>query len=191
MVLVPVAYRLGFVALDETLQAIFPDGLQHPEARLTRFRLNLPQQALVDERHERVEHVQAQLTVRVADGHCAFDRAATDEDREPPEESLLCRIEKVVAPVDRPAQRALSLRHVTSSAREKAQALLEARQDRLRREDLGPSGGQLDRQWQAVQPRADRSHRRSVLAGEPEVGPCRAGALDEQGDRVVPGKRLQ
>ena len=86
MVLVPVPYRLGFVALGETLEAVFPDRLEHPEARLAIARLDLPQQALVDERDERVEHVEAQLTVRVADGHCALDRAATDEDREPPEE---------------------------------------------------------------------------------------------------------
>ena len=51
-------------------------------------------------------------------------------------------------------------------------------------QDLGPGGGQLDGQRQAVQPGADPRHRLGVLLGQLEAGPHRLGPLDEQPDRV-------
>jgi hypothetical protein len=48
---------------------------------------------------------------------------------------LLRRIEQVVAPSDRPAQRLLSLWEVSATAGEEREPAVEARQDRFRREE--------------------------------------------------------
>ena len=118
VVLVSASDRLGVRALGQTLEAVLADRLQHLEARLAVERSNLPQEALVDERSQRVEHVDAQLAVRIADGDGAVDRAAADEDGEPAEERAFRRVEQVMAPGDRPAKRALSLGNVAGSARQ-------------------------------------------------------------------------
>jgi hypothetical protein len=58
-----------------------------------------------------------------------------------------------------------------------------------RRQDVGrfphaqPGRRQLDRQWQAVQPPAQRGERGRVVGGEREPGPDRAGPFDQQRHR--------
>ncbi len=67
-------------------------------------------------------------------------------------QALLCRIEQVVAPLDRGAQRALPLGQVAGAAGEQVEALAEPRQDRLRRQELHARSRELERERQPVEP---------------------------------------
>ena len=96
-------------ALGETLEAVLANGFKHPETRLARDPVDLLHQALVDERKKRVRQFNLERAIRVADGARPLDRPAANENRQPPQQRLLGRIEQVIAPVDRAPKRALSL----------------------------------------------------------------------------------
>ena len=114
----------------------------------SRSALRVAQQALVDERLQRVE-------VGAADLLRGLQRAAAAEDRKPGEELLLPFVEQLVAPLDRAAERALALGQVSRAAGEEPQPLLEPLEDLRRRERLHARGGQLERERQVVEPPAD------------------------------------
>src|SRR5207248_1993358 len=80
---------------------------------------------------------------------------AAGEDREACEQALPVRIEEVVAPLDRGAERLLALGRFARSAGEQRQPLLEPRQQLIRRQDADAGGGKLDRERQSVEPAAD------------------------------------
>ena len=65
--------------------------------------------------------------------------------------------------------------------------MLEALEDRVRREQLDPGGGELDRERHAVEPGGDPGDGRGVLVRDPEVRPDGDGAGDEQADRLELG----
>ena len=113
----------------------------------------------------------------------------TDEQLEQP---LLARLQQLVAPLDRGPERLLALGQVARAARAAAASRLSSRStQRLRREEVDPRRGELDRQRQAVQPQADLGDGGGVVVRQPEVGPDRLGALDEQLDRLVLGELLR
>jgi hypothetical protein len=60
-----------------------------------------------------------------------------------------------------------------------------------RAEHVDPGGGELDRQREPVEPRADLGDRGGVLVAHAEVGLGSLRPLDEQGHRLVLGERLQ
>ncbi len=100
-------------------------------------------------------------------------------------------VEQVVAPGDRSAQRALPIGAIARPAGEEVEALLQARQHRLRGEELDPRGRELDRERQPVEAIADLRHRRRVLGGDGEVGTHGRRALDEETHRVRLGEHLE
>ena len=87
------------------------------------------QQALVDQRRDRVE-------TRLADVLGRVERAPAREDPQPGERASLRRLEQVVAPGDRRAQRPLPLRRVARAAGQQRQAPFQAARKVLRREGL-------------------------------------------------------
>ena len=107
------------------------------------------------------------------------------EDGEAREERLLVGAEQVVAPVDRRAERLLARGQVARAAGEEVEALLEPGEQRLRGEQLGARGGELDREREAVEADADLGDRGRVRVRHGEVGLDGAGALDEERDRLV------
>lgn len=70
------------------------DRLEHPETLLVEPARPAPDETLVEQRAERVE-------IGVAYGLSRLDRAAATKGGEPPEETLLVIVEKVVGPGDR------------------------------------------------------------------------------------------
>ena len=78
----------------------------------------MAEQALVDERAERVE-------LGFADLLGGLERAAAGEDGQAGEELLLGLVEQVVAPGDRRPQRLLALRGVARAAGQQRQPVLE------------------------------------------------------------------
>ncbi len=100
---VPAAQRITVAGDLEPLGRVLADGLQHPETLFA-----LPEQALLDERLERVH-----IGIRHLLG--GFERAAAAEDGEPREQVSLFGREQVVRPLDRRAQRLVASFGVAAS----------------------------------------------------------------------------
>src|SRR5262245_45405462 len=80
----------------EPFACVFTDRLEHPEALV-----RVPDEALVDQRLQRVEFGACDLLRRL-------ERAAAAEDGQAGEELMLLRAQQIVAPLDRRAQRLLA-----------------------------------------------------------------------------------
>ena len=70
--------------LFEPFSAVFPDGLEHGEARLGVSGSRLAQQAFVNQRGYGIEQIDPQILVCVADGLGGFERAAAPKEPRPP-----------------------------------------------------------------------------------------------------------
>ena len=147
-----------------------------------RPRARLAQQALVRERDEAVHRVDVGQPLGVSSATTRLDGldVGTREAGHDGEEPLLGRRQELVAPVDRGAQRLLSLRQVARAAAQGAQAAAETLAKDLEREDAQTGRGQLDGQRQALEPATDVGHERGVVIGDAEVRPHGPGALDEE-----------
>src|SRR6267143_3145112 len=86
MLSVTAAQLIGRARRLEPLGRVFADRLQHPEPIIV-----VPQQALLDERLERIEIGSGDLLGRL-------ERAAAAEDRKPTKEALLVMGQQLVAP---------------------------------------------------------------------------------------------
>ena len=102
----------------EQLAGVLADRLEHAEALAVDAN-----EALVDERAERVEISTAHLLDRL-------ERAASGEDGEAAEERPLVVVEELDAPADRVAQRSMPSRRVARPGGEELEAPLEAREHR-------------------------------------------------------------
>ena len=118
-------------------------------------------------------------------------RKPPGEDAQACQHLLLIRVEQVEAPVERRAQRLLPLGPVACAAAEELEPLPEAREQRLRRQQLDPGRGELDRERQPVEPDAELRDRRRVLVRHGEARRDRARSLEEERHRLVPGERLE
>ena len=116
---------------------------------------------------------------RAADRLGGREREAAGEDAELRRTASGRGVEQVVAPADRGAQRLLALRRVARAGAQQVQAAREAVEDLGGREDLGAGGGELDRQRQAVELRADLLDAR-VAVVELQARVDGAGAAQEQ-----------
>ncbi len=74
--------RRGLAMLEQPLPAVLPERLEHDEARLAVVGRPLDEQAVVDERGDAVQDVDAQVLAGVADGLRRLERAASGEDRQ-------------------------------------------------------------------------------------------------------------
>jgi len=116
---------------------------------------------------------------------------AAGERGEPAEQHLLARRQQVVAPVHGRPQGALPAGAAPPGAGEQPQRVVQPDGDPVHRHRRDPPGGELDRQRQPVQARADRRHGGRVLLGEGERRVDRGGPLDEQPDRRELGQRVE
>src|SRR5439155_22163756 len=145
----------GSVLLGEALACVLANRLEHGEAAVS-----LADEALVDERGER-------LQIAVANGFGRLARTAAGEDRETIQELLLTRLEQVVAPGDGGPQRPLPLGCVPRPTREERQPLLQASEQSIGGQYVHARRRQLDRKRQSVEAAADFGHG----AVRREVGP--------------------
>ena len=112
-------------------------------------------------------------------------REPADEDGKAREELLLLRLQEVVAPLDRAAERPLALGEPGARRRpQKIEPRAETLEQRAGREEIASCRGELERQRQTVEPNAQLDHRLGVRLGELEVGPGGTGSVDEQPDRL-------
>jgi len=178
-------------AFGQPLERVLADRPEHGEAGLAVGRILLTQQALVHERGESI-HDPAKIEPErfSGDGFGSLERAAADERAEPRQQPLLSLVEQAVGPVDRTAQRALSRREIGRAAREQLQAALQAAPHGLRRQQLRPGGGKLDRERNAVEAPADLGDGGRVLGRQLEARPYGLHALDEQRDGGRTAERM-
>ena len=169
--------------LRQPLQRVFADGAQHEEARLA-VAGGRPQQALLDQESQPVQDRFIQLVDR-ADCLDGVQPSSACKDGKAPEEGALVLGEKLVAPVDRPAEGLLALRPVAGAAGEKAKAIAQPGEHGLGRQDVDAGSRELDRQGQSVEAGTDLGYGRSVLVGHLEIRFDSHRALDEERDRLV------
>src|SRR4029079_15417676 len=120
-----------------------PDRVEQPEARLAIGRLLHLEQALVHERHQSIEDVTTYLGRGPADRLDRGKVASGPEDRQAIDQPASARLEELIAPGDRSAQRLLALRQVTRPGGQDVELMIETRQDRIRRQDLDARRGEL------------------------------------------------
>ena len=136
--------------LDQPEQGVLADRLEELEPRLAVDTVSPAEEALVDERRERVQDEPVLELLRDADELGRLEREPADEDGRARKEGPRRRIEELVAPVDRAAQRLVAGRQVAGAAGQELQPLLEARRDGLRRQELHPRRRELDRERKTV-----------------------------------------
>ena len=93
---------------SQPLPPIFADGLKHPESRLAGCRV-LAHEAVFDETVQGIKQVDRRGPLRADDGFGILQVPTTDKDRQLPEHQLFPWLEQVVAPVDGPPKRPLSI----------------------------------------------------------------------------------
>jgi hypothetical protein len=143
---VPPTDRRRLAGPRELLLGVLADGLKHPEARLLAGTDGALDQAAVDQYPEPLEHVASRQVSAAADGLGRFQRPATGEDGQAPEQRLLTRAEQVVAPGERLAQRLLALRQVGRPAGQQRESPVQSPQQGPRRQQPRPRRRQLDGQ---------------------------------------------
>ena len=142
------------------------------------------EQVVAEERLDPLQDVEVGLLGDVLGGG---QREPADEDGEAREELLLLRLQEVVAPLDRPAERPLALGETGARRRpQEIEPRVETLEQRARREKIAARRGELERQRKTVEPDAELDHRLGVRLGELEVGPGRTSSIDEQPDRLGP-----
>ncbi len=113
-------------------------------------------------------------------------REVAQEHAQPHEQLALRRVEQVEAPVERRPQRAVAGRRPPAGGAEQPEAVVEAHADLADRQAADQRGRQLDRQRDAVEPRADLGHAVERLARRGEAGQRGPAPLQEQLHRLGP-----
>ena len=173
--------------IPEALQTVFAKQGMKAEpsfalAGSTRLRRRLdPEQALVGERLEAGDEIDAEIAVGIGDRGCHVGRPAAGEDRKPGEEPAFLDGQQLVAPVEGAAQRALAFGRVAWPGPQ-VEAAAEPVEDRGGAEQADPGRRELDRQGEAIQASADLRDGSQRLTGRGEVRPLRSRAVDEQRD---------
>ena len=175
---------VSLAALRQLLRRVGPNRVQHLEPRVA-VRVDGPDQALVREGDQAVDDVHPELGGRPAHRLGCSKVDAALEDRDPVQQSPVALVEQVVAPGDRTAERLLPLGQVPRAGGEERELVLEPSAQGVRREQLDPRRGELDRERHAVEPRGDCRNGRCVLVRYPEVRLHRRRPRDEQVDRLV------
>ena len=175
----PAVDVVGLTRRLELRERVFADRLEHAEARFPRGRGSGSDQAGIQECLEGRRHVE----VVPGDRLDSVERDSSNEGSQHPEDLLRIRIQQVVAPVDRRAERALALREIRRAAREQGEGLAEALRRSFGPQDTDAGCCQLDRERETVESAADARDRVAVLADELEGRERGAGAFAVEADR--------
>ena len=167
--------------LLESVERFSANSLQPAKTWLAVGFLARGEQALVGELRQHPEHIERRVN-RCADGRCRGRREPARKNRAPTKHRSLRRLEQLVARGNSRTQRAMTCRRVTRRAQRERSASAQPLEDGGRREHAQLRRGQLDRQRQAIQTRANLDHRGQVLSGQAEGRAARPSAIEEQRD---------
>ena len=173
----------------QQLERILADRFEHQHAPAA-VGIRVLKQAAANQRGQRRKHLGGRQVGGQRLG--CFQRAAAHARAQRAKQALLGRAKQIVAPGDGVAQGLLAGRQIARAAGQHVQGLraAQAGQQGGWRQQPGPRGGQLDRQRQAIQPRADLGNHRGIFRREREVGAHRLRACHKQRHCRVGGQRL-
>ena len=181
---VPAGQGGGLAGVGEPLARVQPDRLEQPVAPLASAFVRGDERLLDEAR----EHVGALRDIEAGSAAHGLDRVqleAAGEDAESAQQHPLVRLEQIVAPLERRLERLLPRRRRATPGAEEPETVIEPVGHRGGTERAEPAGGELEREWQAVEPEADTRDIGRVLLVERESRCCRRRALDEQPHRLV------
>ena len=115
---VPLPNAICLARLLQLVAGVFADRLEHVEARLTVRVVPPDEQILLDERLDQIERA-------VANGLDHVESGTAGEHGEPREEPLLVWLEQLVAPVDRRSKRLLAVGNVTRASGQQIEPLVQ------------------------------------------------------------------
>ena len=175
--------RAQLAALDQPFQRIGPGRLQQPITGLALGMVDAHQR-FRDQRRQRLDHlpIRQSLCVR-GDLFRRRQREAAGEHSQPAQQDPFRGAEQLMAPIERRVQSLMARQRRSPAAGQDAEPFVEPGGERGEAERKDVRRGQFQRQRDAVEPSADRHHRRRVRIVEPERGIGRADAFDEQLDR--------
>jgi hypothetical protein len=132
-------HRVRVVASLELLARVIPNRLEHEEARLSVGSRLGAEETVLEQRLDAVEVGSAHRVRRI-------EAESAGEDAQPREQAPVLFVQQIEAPVERCAQRLLALGTVARAAAQKFEPPAEPRKERLRRQELHPRRGELDRE---------------------------------------------
>jgi hypothetical protein len=171
--------------LQEQLAGVLAHGLEQPVSGPPAGRLDDRHQRLV---HEACEHIHRQAR---RDRRSRLRVKAAHEHRQAAKGLLLGWVEELVAPFDGGPHRPVVRRRESSAPAQRPEPGLQTREDLCRGHHADPGGGQLDRQRQAIEPRAQLGDRRVRLLAGHELRPPLPRPLDEQPICILRPERFQ
>ena len=155
--------RTRRLAALEPLERVLAHGFEHPEAPAV-----AGHQAVLGERADAVQRLRSADALAAASVKPPTNTPSWANSR------CAVRVEQVVAPADRGAQRPLAVGRVARAGAEQVEPAPEAVEDLARGEDLDARRRELDRQRQAVEPAADLRDRASSSASTQPGSTARA-----------------
>ncbi len=176
---VPAGQCVLLTGLDEGFTRVHAHRLQEAVAPSPVTVLDRDER-LLGEARETVGDLGGVEAVLGADVLGCLELEASREDRKPAEEDLLVRLEQLVAPLERRSQRLLSSRRPMAAASEQAETVVEPLRDRRRAERSDAPCGQLERERQPIEPKADAGDVVRVLLVQHEAGRGGCGPVDEE-----------
>ena len=177
-----------FRRLGQPVPGVIADRGQQVVARVTAGVLH-PEQRFVRQPAQQLQHrVRADVS---AGGHPfgRIQRETAVEHGQPAEDGPLGRLEHVVAPVQRRAQRLVPARRGARPADQHREDVAQPLGELRGGKHPHPGRRQLDRQRQPVEPLADRQDLGGVLVGDAKGRPHQLRPLLEQHDRVGVGEQ--
>ncbi len=171
------------VGIVKLLDGKLPQGFEHSVAGLPVVVDGEHHQRFGDQLFQQTESILLTQGLLCANHRDGSQRPSSGEDPQPPEHDLLRFVEEVMAPLDGGAQRSMSLRRVERPSIEQCQAIVEAAQQRVGREQAQSRGRQFDREWETIQPPGDLGDGPCIALIELKVRAHRPRSLHEQHHR--------
>src|SRR5262249_45802022 len=134
---------LRFTAFSELLQCIGPYRFQQSPARVMAGPVE-GDERLVDEACDTVEDGEGRTAGLARDGGGCLEREASGEDSQPAQQTALRLRQKLIAQVERRAERLVPRQRRSVAGGQKSETIVQARCDFLDAEGGGPGGGELD-----------------------------------------------
>ena len=166
---VAVAQGVALAGRHEAFARVLVDRLEHREPHVAMRVVADPDEALLGELLQAVEHRRAAVPRERAHVLGDVQGSTAREHGQPREHPPRVLVEEVVAPFDGSAERPLALGQVPAAAREEPEPVVEPPRDPARAEEPDARGGELDRERQPVEPPDDLRHVGGVVGGEREV----------------------
>ncbi len=189
VVAVPHRDLRGVVPPIEILARELADRLELPVAR-AEIALVDHHQRLLDERRQQIEHVDRVERLAAAYRLRRVEIEAADEDGQSLQQPLLGLLQHVVRPRDERAQRLLALEQHAPAAGQKLEAVLQPLVDVLDGHRAHPRGGELERERNAFEARAELGDGRRLALRQRETRLLQLRPIHEQLHRIRARQRF-